>query len=111
MPHCIVEHSSNINAKPLLKAVYDGAFKSNLFEVDGSGIKVRLAPFEDYIAGNDKHSFVHVQLRILTGRNSEQKLMLSELVLTEIKLLNFEDCSITVEVAELHRDSYSKLLT
>ena len=110
MPHCIVEHSSNINGKPLLTAVYEGAFKSNLFEVDGSGIKVRLLPIEDYIAGNDKSSFIHVQLRILSGRDTQQKSMLSGLVMDEIKRLNFDDCSITVEVAELHRDSYSKLL-
>ena len=110
MPHCIVEHSVNLDAKPLLKAVYDGAFASGLFEVDGSGIKVRLVPIEDYIAGNDKLSFIHVQLRILSGRYAEQKLMLSNLVLTEIKRLNVKDCSITIEVAELNRASYLKFL-
>ena len=107
MPHCIVEYSSCIDAK-LLKAIYDGAVKSTLFAVDGSDIKVRVIPYEDYTTGNLKLDFVHVQLRILSGRNSEQKSMLSESVLSEIKLLDMSDCSVSVEVVDMDRESYSK---
>ena len=41
MPHCIIEHSSNITGDKLVSLVYKGALKSELFEADGSDIKVR----------------------------------------------------------------------
>jgi len=111
MPHCIIEHSSTINAGDLLKPVFEGALKSALFDKNGHDIKVRAVPFTHYLTGLEKSDFVHVILKILSGRTTQQKLLLSKTIINEIKSLNLLNCSITVEVVDIQRETYSKTLT
>jgi len=111
VPHCIIEHSSSINGKDLLPRVFQGALNSNLFEVDGSDIKVRSLAFSDYQTGKTKSYFIHVVLKILSGRNTNDKQKLSKLVLENIASLSKNGCSITVEVIDMERNSYSKVVT
>ena len=85
MPHCIIEHSANIDSEVLVPLVFDGALKSELFEVDGSDIKVRALPYSSYQTGIGNADFVHVVLKILSGRTSEQKSALSQLVLAQLE--------------------------
>ncbi|MEL0638220.1 5-carboxymethyl-2-hydroxymuconate isomerase [Marinomonas sp. TI.3.20] len=110
VPHCVIEHSSNIDGNSLTSRVFSGAMDSKLFEENGSDIKVRAISFSNYQTGNDKASFVHVALKLLSGRNSEQKLNFSTLFLEHLKTLGLSGCSITVEVIDIDRNSYSKVL-
>ncbi|MBW8183369.1 5-carboxymethyl-2-hydroxymuconate Delta-isomerase [Shewanella nanhaiensis] len=110
MPHCVIEHSENIEGDLLIACVYQGALASNLFEAEGSDIKVRALPYANYQTGNVELKFVHVTLKILSGRNLEQKSRLTELVLAQLKKLQMTDCSISVEVADIERDSYAKVI-
>lgn len=110
MPHCIAEHSSNIDGSILLEALFNGALKSELFEADGRDIKVRATPYNHYQVGTGPIDFIHVQLKILSGRTSQQKSALSQSVLTEIALLVSQPCSITVEVTDIDRSCYAKLM-
>ena len=110
MPHCIIEHSSTINGKDLIPLVFQGALKTRLFSADGNDIKVRTQSFIDYQTGNTPSDFIHVVLKILSGRNADEKLRLSTLVLEEICSLNLSNCSITVEVVDIDRSSYSKVV-
>lgn len=110
MPHCIVEHSSTINGNTLIPLVFSGALKSKLFEDDGSDIKVRTLSFENYQTGKQKTDFAHITLKILSGRNKQQKIILSQLVLEQLKTLNLANCSITVEVVDIDRASYAKII-
>lgn len=73
MPHCIVEHSATLAAGPLLARVFAGAMGSGLFEADGSDIKVRTILYDTYSTGTQVSDFVHVVLRILSGRTPEQR--------------------------------------
>lgn len=57
-----------------------------------------------------KFDFVHVTLKILSGRNTEQKLCLSGAVLESLKTLGLTSVSITVEVVDIDRGSYAKIL-
>lgn len=110
MPHCIVEHSTSIDGNTLMASVFQGALRSKLFEVDGRDIKVRALPYSHFQTGNGKLDFVHVTLKILSGRNAEQKLCLSDAVLESLKTLELTSVSITVEVVDIDRDSYAKIV-
>jgi len=110
VPHCVIEHSEDIEANSLVSLVYKGALASNLFEAEGSDIKVRALPYTDYQTGNVELSFVHVTLKILSGRNLEQKSALTQLVLEQLKTLQMTQCSISVEVADIDRASYAKVI-
>ena len=111
MPHCIVEHSASLNSELIVPLVFSGAMKSELFEVDGSDIKVRAIVYHSYLTGLEKLDFIHVTLKILSGRTVEQKQMLSRSVLDEVQKLGLQMCSLTVEVMDIERVSYSKLVS
>ena len=110
MPHCIIEHSSTINAEQLNNKVFLGALNSGLFEADGRDIKVRSIAYENYQTGTEKEDFIHVMVRILSGRSDTDKAMLSETVMTQLLSLSLSSASITVEVVDMDRNSYAKVV-
>lgn len=111
MPHCIVEHSASLNSELILPLVFSGAMESELFEIDGSDIKVRAIIYHSYLTGPEKTDFIHVTLKILLGRTVEQKQVLSKSVLSQLQKLELKSCSLTVEVMDIERASYSKLVS
>lgn len=111
MPHCVVEHSASIDGELILPLVFSGALKSALFEVDGSDIKVRARSYSSYLTGPKKFDFIHVTLKILSGRTLEQKQILTKAVLERLQQLELRDCSISVEAVDIERASYSKILS
>lgn len=106
MPHCIVEHSQGLHSDELLEAVFIGARGSELF--DSADIKLRAQPFKHFFSGAGRQRFVHVTARILSGRTLEQRQSLSQQILQALETLNLTECSLTVEVIEIERDSYAK---
>ncbi|MEW6992575.1 5-carboxymethyl-2-hydroxymuconate Delta-isomerase [Colwelliaceae bacterium 6441] len=108
MPHCIIEHSSSIEPVDLNKKVFLGALESNLFEPNGGDIKVRSIAYEHYLTGSSKGSFIHVTLRILSGRSEQDKLLLSNSVMSKLKSIQLASASLTVEVVDIDRNSYAK---
>ena len=112
MPHCIIEYSDTLSAavspKELLKSVYLGALNSELFIADD--IKGRLMPFQHFTSGTLKQNFIHVVVKILSGRTSEQRTALSNSVITELAKLSLPSISLTVEVVEIEKSSYSKVV-
>lgn len=110
MPHCIIEHSAQIDGAILVPLVHQGALDSGLFEPEGSDIKVRAMSYANYQTGSVDIHFVHVGLRILSGRTPDQKLHLSGLVLEKLKSKLRCDCSISVEVIDVDRQSYAKVI-
>jgi 5-carboxymethyl-2-hydroxymuconate isomerase len=110
MPHCVIEYSRDvagqIEIEALLDAVHLGAMDSDLFpEYD---IKTRALGYEYHRTGQTRDSFVHVALHLLSGRGDEQKSMLSECVLTRIEPLLPRVVSVSVEIYDIHRESYRK---
>ncbi len=108
MPHCIIEHSSSLNAGELNQVVFQGALESQLFEADGRDIKVRSIAYDHFQTGTQRQDFIHVTLRILSGRDDDAKLKLSQSVLSRLATLSLTDASLTVEVVDMERESYSK---
>lgn len=110
MPHCVIEHSVDINSKELISSVHKAALAANLFDAQGSDIKVRALPYENHKTGSVDISFVHVTLRILSGRTTEQKSLLTQQVLEQLSALSITQCSISVEVVDIDRISYAKVI-
>lgn len=108
MPHCIVEHSENIQASALMDKVFEGAMASGTFEPSGQSIKVRSIPYQQFTTGGVKQAFVHVTLKILSGRNAREKKQLSDTVFAHLSQLDFADTSVTVEIVDIDKASYNK---
>lgn len=113
MPHCIVEYSAKITetlpVEQLMHAVYKGANQSELFTA--SDIKVRATAFDDFYLPGAEQAFVHVNLKILSGRDLVQRKSLSESVSNQLERLGIENAAITVEVTNIEKESYAKKLT
>ena len=108
MPHCIIEHSHDINGGELLIALHETVQASGLFSADGSDIKVRAASFTQYLAAGQQAPFMHVCLRILSGRTEAQKTSLSHAVAGVLVARGPAGCAVTVEVVDMDRATYAK---
>lgn len=112
MPHCIIEYSksleSEVEPSRLLNSVFEGALNSQLFEA--ADIKTRALPFNHYMSGTIRQSFVHVTAKILSGRNVEQRNSLAKSILDQLSELFFSEVSLTVEICEIERSSYAKVI-
>ena len=110
MPHCIIEYSSGvadyIEIGDLVAAVHQGALSSGLF--DEYDIKTRAVAYAHHSTGATRDSFVHVTVRLLSGRDDAQKADLSEKLLAQIEPLLPAVVSVGVEICDMHKDSYRK---
>ncbi len=108
MPHCIIEHSADIDGATLLAPVHAGALASGLFAPDGSDIKVRAVAYAHGLVGGVPRAFVHVQVRLLSGRDTAQKQRVTAAVLAQLGALPLPACDLTVEATDMDRASYAK---
>ncbi|MBU3002902.1 5-carboxymethyl-2-hydroxymuconate Delta-isomerase [Paraglaciecola arctica] len=112
MPHCIIEYSKNlqqtISVDELMTAVHGYVFSSGLFEE--SSIKIRAIEYAHYQTGLSDMPFVHLTLKILHGRNHQQKKELSYLVAENLKTHFTSPITLSVEVADIEKVSYKKLV-
>lgn len=110
MPHCIIEYSQNLEQEvppvDLIEAVKEACVESNLFSLDD--IKLRSDAYKSFITGGQEDAFVHVTLRMLSGRSTEQRKQLSNLVLEKLTRFLLKDVSLSVEVCEMERETYAK---
>jgi len=110
MPHCIIEYSTkiteNLPVEQLMHAVYKGANQSELFTA--ADIKVRACAYDEFYLPGAEQVFVHVNLKILSGRDLSQRMSLSASVSNQLERLGIEEAAITVEVSNIEKDSYVK---
>ncbi|MGA2834433.1 MAG: 5-carboxymethyl-2-hydroxymuconate Delta-isomerase [Terracidiphilus sp.] len=117
MPHCIFEYSANIADDPdwpqIMKKVHEGLIATGQFMAED--IKSRVIRHGNYLIGNGEsnQSFVTLDLQILDGRNDVFKREITGMALEILaagfpKSLAEQECSITVQVSEIHRASYQR---
>ena len=110
MPHCIIEYSAPLceitPAATLIDAVYRAACDSDLF--DNSHIRVRATAYHDYIAGYAADNFIHVTLRILSGRSQQQKSRLTDSVRERLCGLGLSSVSVSVDIRDIDRETYAR---
>lgn len=110
MPHCIIHYArplaDRIAPAQLIQTVYTAALASGLFK--GPDIKTRALAFNDYQTGDQQQDFIHVEVRLLSGRTVEQRTDLSRRILSALQQLGQHNISLTVQISDMERDSYSK---
>ncbi len=110
MPHCILEYSQNLEQEvppvDMLEAIKEACITSNLFSVED--IKLRSVPYKSFMTAGQEDAFIHVMLRVLSGRTPEQKKHLSHLILEALIKFSLKDVSFSVEVCDMDRDTYAK---
>ena len=107
MPHFIIDCSENVlnqeTPESIIQRVYDTASESNLFAK--GDIKVRINPFKLYNVG-DSDGFLHVFGNIMEGRTEEQKLKLSQSVVSALKMLLPQIPFISMNVRDFEKSNY-----
>ena len=112
MPHIIVEYSEQLlddtDVHTMLKTVHDSIAGSGLFK--GNQIKTRAYPFKEFTNAGESDPYIHIQARIKSGRDADNKKHFSEVILAGFETLNISASVITVEVIDMDRDSYGKYI-
>jgi len=114
MPHMTIEYTKGLEKKvqpnALVKAVFDGACASALFNNDL--VKTRAIGYDHYQYGLTSNDFLHVTAKILSGRTVEQKSTLSRAILSQLQSLlgKIEPLTVTVEVVDIEKESHSAFL-
>lgn len=110
MPHCILEYSQNLEQEvppvDLMDAVKAACVASDLFSPED--IKLRGFPYKHFIPAGQEDAFIHVTIRLLSGRTAEQKSELSNQVLAALGTFSLKGISLSVELCDIDRDSYVK---
>jgi len=110
VPHIIIEYAESAVDKTqvafMLQAIHHSVSDSGLFE--SSHIKTRANPFTQFTHAGGDDPYIHVQARIKSGRNAENKQRLGSEILAGLSTLNIPVTVITVEIIDMDRDSYSK---
>jgi 5-carboxymethyl-2-hydroxymuconate isomerase len=108
MPHFILDCSENIlkmhNPELLMQTVYDVAETSGLFSA--GDIKVRITPYNLYMLGNDKSSFLHIFAYIMEGRTIAQKSSLSKSVITALNKLLPDVPIVSMNITDFEKSTY-----
>jgi len=112
MPHIIVEYAQQLaddkNVDVMLRAIHQSIADSGLFKAEQ--IKTRAYPFRGFTNAGGSEPYLHIQARIKTGRDGENKKRLGETILAGLTDLNIPASVITVEIIDMDRDSYGKLV-
>ncbi len=112
MPHCIISYANELEAsvcpRKLVAIVHECAIESGLF--NEKAVKTRAQGFSEYHSSNEGQRFIHVELRILSGRTQAQRQHLTETVLAGLKRLNLSSISLTVEVCDMDKQTYAKVV-
>jgi 5-carboxymethyl-2-hydroxymuconate isomerase len=112
MPHFVVSISKplpdGVDKDVVLNRLFTCASQSKLFE--DKDIKIRVKSFDCFSVGGALLPFIHVEVRLLSGRSERMKKSLSESVLSVMKSLLRIKASLSVEIIDIDRASYSKCL-
>lgn len=88
-----------------MRTVYDVAEASGLFAAND--IKVRIRPYEHYMLGEGKTSFLHVFGNIIEGRTTEQKAALSKNIIEQLCRLLPEVSFVSMNIRDFEKSTYS----
>lgn len=117
MPHCKIEYSENIveniNFDKLFSKLHQLLVKDKLFNINH--IKSRSIEHKNFFisSGEKNKCFVALTVSMLSGRTLETRQKLSQNLLEFLKeefseSLQKLDCSLTVRIDEIEKESYSK---
>ncbi|MDH5408806.1 MAG: 5-carboxymethyl-2-hydroxymuconate Delta-isomerase [Gammaproteobacteria bacterium] len=112
MPHIIVEYAEGLlsddQVPAVLQSIHQSVAQSGLF--DASHIKTRAYPFRAFTQAGGSQPYIHIQARIKSGRDAENKKRLSETIVSGLQSLSLSPSVLTVEIMDMDRDSYGKIV-
>ena len=113
MPHIIVEYQEGLatddEVDAILRTIHHSIADSELFKANQ--IKTRAYAFRQFTNGGvGQDPYIHIQARIKSGRDDDNKTRLGEVILSGLANLNIPASVITVEIIDMHRASYGKLV-
>jgi 5-carboxymethyl-2-hydroxymuconate isomerase len=110
VPHIIIEYARTLadeaEVDAMLRAVHQAIAGSGLFKANQ--IKTRAYPFLCFTNAGGTSPYIHIQARIKSGRDADNKKRLGEVILSGLSTLNIPAAVITVEIIDMDRDSYGK---
>ncbi len=111
MPHLIIEYSDSVEKKhsvdALMMACHEAATKSGQFTEND--IKVRAYPCRKSLIAGRAKPFLHVIVKLLSGRSPEIKKALTAMIAEALSAIGVSVSSLTVEAVDIERESYSKI--
>ena len=120
MPHLIIEHSGNIKKNSIRALEQEIQNIMNVVEgnFDADQCKCRDVAFNEYLVGRPDQStssFLHITLKVLSGRSIEVRKNLAEQISTfsqrffsELNLPT-KRCDISIDIVEMERETYQKI--
>lgn len=112
MPHIIVEYADkqidDAKIDSLLMAIHHAVAESGLFEI--GHIKTRAYPFRAFTNAGESEPYLHVQARIKSGRDADNKKNLSDVILAAISKQALPVAVATVEIIDMDRNTYGKVV-
>lgn len=120
MPHIIVEYSENTPAfdqQGLLREINQGLIDTGL--VQAQDVKSRIHINRDYLVGLGdepiEQAYLHVQLKVLSGRSEAQKSLMQDRVLAALQRIQWQAKSntqmamqLSAELIEMPKTLYRK---
>lgn len=108
MPHFVMDCSETVlkshDEEYIIEQIHLVANSTGLF--NEGDIKVRMNPFEKYSVGNKREDFIHVFANIMQGRTTEQKINLSQQVVSKLVTLFPNVPNITININDIERATY-----
>ncbi|MBL4803793.1 MAG: hypothetical protein JKY71_02920 [Alphaproteobacteria bacterium] len=113
MPHILVEYTDTLTSVDMPQLLVD--LHNDLAEKDTiniQAIKTRAVPVQYSIVGDASQAdnFIHITLKLLPGRDDDLKKQMAQGLHDAARKTHVRDqnISLSVEVAELHAESYVK---
>jgi 5-carboxymethyl-2-hydroxymuconate isomerase len=111
VPHIVVEYAEQIfiddtKINSMLQAIHQSISDSGLFKANQ--IRTRAYPFKHFTNAGGNTPYIHIQARIKSGRDADNKKQLAQVILSAFNKLDIPAEVITVEIIDMDRDSYSK---
>ena len=112
MPHILIEHSESaaqtIEEVRLARALHRLVIDFGLFSPDA--VKTRTHTYNNYLIGGDleQTAFIHVTVKILSGRDRATRESLSDEIFTLLKEMVPEIPKLSVDIHEMSKDTYRK---
>ena len=110
MPHFILEHSPDVSAQQIsdtLDALFAAASNHPEFP-DPAAIKMRALPCVQQRMAGKVHSFAHLTIKLLTGRDTQTKAALAQSMLSVLENHLPQVGQLTVDPRDMASDTYAK---
>lgn len=111
MPHIIIEYAKPIadqyDLNALCKQLFEASLETGVFKIP-QDVKVRAIPATHWFQQVENDLFIHVTVRLLSGRTTEQKAQITNAILQKADEILKDVGTISVDIKELDPATYAR---